>query len=131
MDASRGKAVVVMDADLQDPPEVVREMHAKFREGYDVVYGKRRTRDGETWFKLFTAKVFYRVFAAMIPIEVPLDTGDFRLMSRRVVQTLRGLRETHRFGTVAIRTMHSKRSRSSSKTFASIRDSTFTDASIS
>ncbi len=97
MDAARGKAIVVMDADLQDPPEVVRDMLAKHREGYDVVFGKRRTREGETWFKLFSAKLFYRLFRAMIPIEVPLDTGDFRLMSRRVVLTMRGLRETHRF----------------------------------
>lgn len=97
MDLARGKAVVVMDADLQDPPEVIVEMVAKWREGYDVVYGRRRSRAGESFFKLITAKVFYRLFAAMIPIEVPLDAGDFRLMSRRVVQTLRGLRETHRF----------------------------------
>ena len=97
MDASRGKAIVVMDADLQDPPEVIVEMLAKWREGYDVVYGRRRSRTGESWFKLVTAKIFYRLFAAMIPIEVPLDTGDFRLMSRRVVVALRELRETHRF----------------------------------
>jgi dolichol-phosphate mannosyltransferase len=97
MEKSRGRAVVVMDADLQDPPEVILEMVAKWREGYDVVYGRRKSRAGESAFKLATAKIFYRVFAAMIPIEVPLDTGDFRLMSRRVVQTMRGLRETHRF----------------------------------
>jgi len=97
VDYARGKAVVVMDADLQDPPEVVVEMLARWREGYDVVYGKRRSRAGETWFKLVTAKYFYRVFRAMIPIEVPLDAGDFRLMSRPVVLTLRSLRETHRF----------------------------------
>jgi dolichol-phosphate mannosyltransferase len=97
MEKSRGRAVVVMDADLQDPPEVILEMVAKWREGYDVVYGRRRSREGESAFKLITAKVFYRVFAALIPIEVPLDTGDFRLMSRRVVMTMRGLRETHRF----------------------------------
>jgi dolichol-phosphate mannosyltransferase len=97
VDWARGQAVVVMDADLQDPPSVVLEMVAKWREGYDVVYGKRRSREGETAFKLVTAKLFYRVFAAMIPIEVPLDTGDFRLMSRRVVVALRALRETHRF----------------------------------
>lgn len=97
MDLSRGKAVVVMDADLQDPPEVILEMVARWRDGFDVVYGRRRSRAGETWFKLFTAKIFYRVFAALIPIEVPLDTGDFRLMSRRVVVTMRALRETHRF----------------------------------
>jgi polyisoprenyl-phosphate glycosyltransferase len=97
MDSARGKAIVVMDADLQDPPEVILQMIAKWREGYDVVYGKRRSRQGESWFKLFTAKIFYRLFAAMIPIEVPLDAGDFRLMSRRVVVAMRELSETHRF----------------------------------
>jgi dolichol-phosphate mannosyltransferase len=97
VDHARGQAVVVMDADLQDPPEVVLEMVEKWREGFDVVYGRRRKRAGETWFKLVTARVFYRIFHAMIPIDVPLDTGDFRLMSRRVVVALRELRETHRF----------------------------------
>ena len=97
VDYARGRAVVVMDADLQDPPSVVVEMVAKWREGFDVVYGKRRKREGETFFKLVTAKLFYRLFARMIPIAVPLDTGDFRLMSRRVVVSLRALRETHRF----------------------------------
>ncbi len=97
VDYARGEAVVLMDADLQDPPEVVLEMIAKWREGFDVVYGRRRKRVGETWLKLVTARWFYRIFAAMIPIEVPLDTGDFRLMSRRVVVALRALRETHRF----------------------------------
>jgi glycosyltransferase involved in cell wall biosynthesis len=97
IDYARGEAVVVMDADLQDPPEVVLDMVRKWREGFDVVYGRRRGREGETWFKLVTARWFYRVFAAMIPIEVPLDTGDFRLMSRKVVVTLRELREVHRF----------------------------------
>ena len=97
VDHARGEAVVVMDADLQDPPSVVLEMMKMWREGFDVVYAKRRSRAGETIFKKITAKIFYRMFAAMIPIEVPLDTGDFRLMSRRVVLTLRALRETHRF----------------------------------
>ena len=97
LDNARGEAVVVMDADLQDPPEVVLEMVVKWREGFDVVYGRRRSRQGETWLKLFTARSFYRIFAAMIPIEVPLDTGDFRLISRRIVTVLRELRETHRF----------------------------------
>jgi dolichol-phosphate mannosyltransferase len=97
VDYARGHAVVVMDADLQDPPEVVLEMVSKWRDGFDVVYGRRRKREGETWFKLVTARIFYRLFAAMIPIEVPLDTGDFRLMGRSVVVALRQLRETHRF----------------------------------
>jgi glycosyltransferase involved in cell wall biosynthesis len=97
MDFARGEAVVVMDADLQDPPEVVQQMVARWREGFDVVYGRRRSREGETWFKVMTARWFYRLFALMIPIEVPLDAGDFRLMSRRVVVALRELREAHRF----------------------------------
>ena len=97
VDVARGQAVVVMDADLQDPPEVVLEMVKMWRQGYDVVYGRRGKREGESFFKLFTAKWFYRLFAKMIPIEVPLDTGDFRLMSRRVVVALRELREAHRF----------------------------------
>ncbi len=97
IDHARGQAVVVMDADLQDPPEVVLEMVQKWREGYDVVYGQRAMRVGEPRLQLFAAKVVNRVFAAMIPIEVPLDTGDFRLMSRRVVVALRALRESHRF----------------------------------
>jgi|HubBroStandDraft_1064217.scaffolds.fasta_scaffold01983_1 glycosyltransferase involved in cell wall biosynthesis len=92
-----------MDADLQDPPEVVIDRVAKWREGFDIVYGIRRTREGETRFKLITARWFYRLFALMIPIDVPLDAGDFRLMSPRVVVALSALRETHRFvrGTVA------------------------------
>lgn len=97
IDRARGDAVVIMDADLQDPPEVVLRMVDTWREGYDVVYAKRGKRAGESWFKLATAAAFYRVFAAMIPIQVPLDTGDFRLMSRNVVLALRKMRETHRF----------------------------------
>ena len=97
LDYARGEAVVVMDADLQDPPEVVVDMVAKWKEGYDVVYGRRRLREAETFFKLLSARIFYRVFAAMVPITVPLDAGDFRLMSRRVVIALRALKETHRF----------------------------------
>lgn len=97
IDRARGEAVVIMDADLQDPPEVVLRMVDKWREGFDVVYAKRGKRVGESWFKLITAAAFYRIFAAMIPIQVPLDTGDFRLMGRNVVLALRKLRETHRF----------------------------------
>jgi glycosyltransferase involved in cell wall biosynthesis len=97
IDHAQGDAVAIMDADLQDPPEVVLEMIDKWREGYDVVYGVRRKRAGESLFKRLTARWFYRLFAAMIPIEAPLDAGDFRLMSRRVVVAMRALRETHRF----------------------------------
>jgi dolichol-phosphate mannosyltransferase len=97
LDRSIGAAVVVMDADLQDPPEVLREMLARFREGYDVVYGVRSQRHGETWFKKVTAAVYYRLLRRMIGIDLPVDAGDFRLMSRRVVDTLCLLRERHRF----------------------------------
>ena len=97
VDHARGSAVVIMDADLQDPPEVVHDMLGKWQQGYDVVYAVRRRRAGESRFKVLTARWFYRLFATMIPIEAPLDAGDFRLMSRRVVVALRGLREMHRF----------------------------------
>lgn len=97
MDRASGAAVVIMDADLQDPPEVVRTMIARWREGYDVVYGVRRRRQGETWFKRLTAAAFYRLLRATIGIEIPIDAGDFRLMNRQTVLTLRALRETHRF----------------------------------
>jgi dolichol-phosphate mannosyltransferase len=97
VDYARGHAVVIMDADLQDPPEVIVQMLQRWREGYDVVYGQRLSREGETKFKLFTARWFYRLLRALVPINVPLDTGDFRLMSRQVVVALRALRETHRF----------------------------------
>ncbi len=97
MDHAEGDAVVIMDADLQDPPEVVHEMLERWREGYDVVYGRRSSRAGESFFKKVTAAAFYRFFRRMIPIDVPLDTGDFRLLSRRVILTMRALREQHRF----------------------------------
>ena len=97
MDRAEGESVVVMDADLQDPPELVRAMLDKWREGFDVVYAIRARRLGETWFKRITAALFYRVFRAMLGFEVALDAGDFRLMSRQVILTLRSLRERHRF----------------------------------
>ena len=97
MDRAEGEAVVVMDADLQDPPEVVREMLIRWRGGFDVVYAVRERRLGETWFKKITAALFYRVFRAMLGFDVVLDAGDFRLMSRPVILTLRSLRERHRF----------------------------------
>ena len=88
-----GDAVVVMDADLQDPPRVIPEMLASWRGGYDVVYGKRRKRSGETWFKKLTAETFYRVLKAVTSIDIPVDTGDFRLMDRRVVNVLKQMNE--------------------------------------
>lgn len=97
VDVSRGDAVVVMDADLQDPPELIPALYARHLEGYDVVYAQRRTREGETWFKDVTAKIFYRLIRRMATVDIPIDTGDFRLMSRRVVQDLRRLQEKHRF----------------------------------
>jgi dolichol-phosphate mannosyltransferase len=97
MDRAEGEAVIIMDADLQDPPEVVTEMMRKWREGYDVVYGQRSIRHGESIFKRATAAAFYRLLRMLLPIEVPLDTGDFRLMSRRVVLSMRAMREQHRF----------------------------------
>lgn len=97
MDYARGEAVVIMDADLQDPPEVVAEMLEKWREGYDVVYGVRERREQESVFKKGTAYLFYRLLRAVVGVPIPIDTGDFRLMSRRVVLTMRALRETNRF----------------------------------
>ncbi len=98
VDMAEGDAVVVMDADLQDPPEVVGGMLQYWREGYDVVYAVRRSRAGETIFKRLTAAVFYRFLRWMLGgVSIPVDAGDFRLMSRPVVLTLRALRERHRF----------------------------------
>ena len=97
IDASSGTTVVVMDSDLQDPPELIPTLYAKYREGFDVVYAQRRKRDGETWFKRATATAFYRLIRRMTTIEIPLDTGDFRLMSRRVVEDLKRLQEQSRF----------------------------------
>ncbi|MFN8489006.1 MAG: glycosyltransferase family 2 protein [Caldilineaceae bacterium] len=96
-DYAEGDAVIVMDADLQDPPDVVLRMIEKWREGYEVVYAVRAKREGETWFKLFTAKIFYRLLRGVANIDIPVDAGDFRLMDRRVVFAMRQLREKHRF----------------------------------
>lgn len=97
MDHASGDAVVVMDADLQDPPEVVLEMLARHREGFDVVYGVRNHRQGETIFKRATAAMYYRLLRAMVGVPIPLDAGDFRLLGRPVVMALQALRETNRF----------------------------------
>ncbi len=97
LDAARGDAVVLMDGDLQDPPELIDEFLVKFRQGYDVVYATRRRRAGESRFKLFTAALFYRIIRRLTNVSIPVDTGDFRLMSRRVVAALRNSRERHRF----------------------------------
>jgi glycosyltransferase involved in cell wall biosynthesis len=96
-DFARGDAVVIIDADLQDPPEVIGDLLAKWREGYEVVYAIRAQRKGETWFKEFTAKAFYRIIYRITDINIPRDTGDFRLMDRKAVNALKGMREKHRF----------------------------------
>lgn len=97
MDYARGQAVILIDADLQDPPEVIPELVANWRDGYEVVYAVRRKRKGESFFKRFTASFFYRLINRITEIDIPLDTGDFRLMDRRVVDVLNQMREHHRF----------------------------------
>ena len=97
LDYSRGKAVVIIDSDLQDPPEVILKLIEKWREGYQVVFAVRETRAGETWFKKFTASLFYRTIFKITDIDIPLDTGDFRLMDRAVVNVMNSMRERHRF----------------------------------
>jgi len=97
LDFSRGRAVVIVDADLQDPPEVIPEMVARWREGFQVVYGVRAGREGETWFKKLTASLFYRLTYRITDVKIPLDTGDFRLLDRQVVDVMTRMRERHRF----------------------------------
>lgn len=97
MDYTSGECVVVIDADLQDPPEVIPEMIAKWREGYEVVYGQRISREGETFFKKFTSKAFYRVLNKMTDVKIPVDTGDFRLIDRKVCDALKLVREKNRY----------------------------------
>ncbi len=97
LDAARGQAVVLMDADLQDPPEVIPQLIEKWWAGYEVVYGVRTERAGETWFKRATASGFYRLIRRLTSVDIPADTGDFRLMDRRVVEAIRHMPEQHRF----------------------------------
>jgi glycosyltransferase involved in cell wall biosynthesis len=97
LDHTKGEVVVVLDSDLQDPPELIPQMLDIWREGYDVVYGTRTVREGESWFKKATASYFYRLIKQVSRVDIPKDTGDFRLMSRRAVQALSKLREEHRF----------------------------------
>jgi dolichol-phosphate mannosyltransferase len=97
IDYAKGEYVAVIDADLQDPPELIADMYREALKGFDVVYGKRRSRAGETVFKKTTAMVFYRILNFMCEIDIPSDTGDFRLMSRRAVDAFKLLRERHRF----------------------------------
>ncbi|NPV76606.1 MAG: glycosyltransferase family 2 protein [Anaerolineae bacterium] len=97
LDYSRGQAVVIIDADLQDPPEVILDLIQKWKEGYQVVYAVREDREGETWFKKTTASLFYRIIYRITDVQIPLDTGDFRLLDRQVVNIMNQMRERHRF----------------------------------
>lgn len=96
-DYARGDAVVIIDADLQDPPEVILELAKKWKEGYEVVYAVRGEREGESWFKLWTASLFYRIIYRITDVKIPMDAGDFRLMDRKVVNVLKQMKERHRF----------------------------------
>jgi glycosyltransferase involved in cell wall biosynthesis len=96
LSAARGDAVVIIDADLQDPPEIIPEMIARWREGYDVVYGVRESREGESGFKLWSAKLFYRLISRLSDVKIPEDAGDFRLLSRKALNALLALPERHR-----------------------------------
>lgn len=97
LDYCKGDAVVIIDADLQDPPELIPEMIKYWEEGYDDVYAKRKSREGETWLKKFTSKMYYKVLQAFTRIEIQKDTGDFRLLDRRCVEALKSMRENQRY----------------------------------
>jgi glycosyltransferase involved in cell wall biosynthesis len=97
MDHALGDAIVIIDADLQDPPELIPQMIEKWKEGYEVVYAKRSKRKGETLFKKWTAALFYRTLRALTEVNIPLDTGDFRLIDRKVAEAMKGIREKNRF----------------------------------
>jgi polyisoprenyl-phosphate glycosyltransferase len=97
LDFAGGDAVILMDSDLQDPPELIGDLVARWKEGFDVVYAQRKAREGESWFKRASAYLFYRLVRLIAIIDVPPDTGDFRLLSRRAADALRTLRERRRF----------------------------------
>lgn len=97
LDRAQGDAVVVIDADLQDPPDVVKDLVARWREGYQVVYAQRESRAGETFFKRLTAAVYYRLIRRVASVDIPLDTGEFRLLDRKAADALRSIREQHRY----------------------------------
>ncbi len=97
MDYARGEAVVTIDSDLQDPPEVILDLVRKWQEGYEVVYAVRSEREGETWFKLFTASLFYRLIQSLTSVTIPMEAGDFRLLDRKALAYLKSMREHHRF----------------------------------
>ncbi len=97
LDRAAGEAIVIMDGDLQDPPEVIPELVARWREEYDVVYAVRRRREGEPFFRRLRAALFYRLFRVVTDLDAPVDVGDFRLIDRRVLTVLNGMRERHRY----------------------------------
>jgi dolichol-phosphate mannosyltransferase len=97
LDKTQGKRVVIIDADLQDPPELIADLYSKMNEGYEVVYAKRKRRKGESFLKLLTAKLFYRILSNITSIHIPVDTGDFRLIDSKVVEALRQMPESHKF----------------------------------
>jgi len=97
LDYAKGQAVVIIDSDLQDPPEVILDLITKWKEGYEVVFAQRTERVGESWFKLFTASLFYRMIYRITDVNIPRDTGDFRLLDRKVVDVMKSMRERHRF----------------------------------
>ena len=97
LDYSQGEAVIIIDSDLQDPPEVILDLIEKWRSGFEVVYAIRSEREGETWFKELTASIFYRIIYRITDVEIPRDTGDFRLLDRKVVDVMGKMRERHRF----------------------------------
>jgi glycosyltransferase involved in cell wall biosynthesis len=97
LDYAKGQAVVIIDSDLQDPPEVILDLISKWKEGYEVVFAQRSEREGESWFKLFTASIFYRMIYRITDVNIPRDTGDFRLLDRKVVDVMKSMRERHRF----------------------------------
>ena len=97
LDYCSGKAVVIIDGDLQDPPELIEQMYEKYKEGYKVVYARRTSREGETWFKKATAKIFYRLLASMTSIDIPVDVGDFRRIDQVIVKHLRNMPEKSKY----------------------------------
>lgn len=97
LEHTKGNAVVIIDADLQDPPELIAEMYAKMKEGYEVVYAKRRNRDGESMLKKWTARRFYRTLQKITSINIPVDTGDFRIMDKKIVEVLKQMPEQNKF----------------------------------
>jgi len=97
LDCARGENIIIIDADLQDPPELILPMFEKLKEGYDVVYAKRNSREGESWMKKYTAKVFYRLLQKITTVEIPIDTGDFRIITRRVNEIIKQMPEQNKF----------------------------------